>query len=243
MDFDDLQRTFFDSLYTYRVAIAVGTALVAVGLLIVALRMGWFAAARRHPARAGALLVIVLAIGLPLGYYVASPLWIRTELIEPGPAAVAVAAQTSSPRPAPPSSSTDSAPTPPAGTSQTPAGSAPVAEPTPFVARRLTGGSFRGTDDFHFGRGTASIIETAPGSYTLRFDDFSVRNGPDLYVYLSPAADDYADGALELGVLKATDGAFGYELPAGANPNDYASAIIWCKQFSHLFAVAPLEAA
>ena len=43
-------------------------------------------------------------------------------------------------------------------------------------------------------------------------------------------------------MLKATDGAFGYELPAGANPNDYASAIIWCKQFSHLFAVAPLGA-
>ncbi|OGO54873.1 MAG: hypothetical protein A2Z32_14345 [Chloroflexi bacterium RBG_16_69_14] len=240
MDFDDLLRTFFDSLYTYRIVIAVGTALVAVGLLIVAWRMGWFAAARRHPARAGALLVVMLAVGLPLGYYVASPLWIRTELIEPGP--VGVVAPTPSPRPAPTSGTADSAPTPPAKTSQSPARSAPAPEPTPFVARRLAGGSFYGTDDFHFGRGTASIIETAPGSYTLRLDAFSVRNGPDLYVYLSPVADDYADGALELGVLKATDGAFGYELPAGANPNDYASAIIWCKQFSHLFAVAPLGA-
>jgi hypothetical protein len=110
------------------------------------------------------------------------------------------------------------------------------------VARRLASGSFTGTDDFHFGRGTATIIETAPGSYTLRLEAFSVRNGPDLFVYLSPVADDYAAGALEVGRLKATDGAFGYVLPAGTNPSDFASAIIWCKQFSHLFAVAPLAA-
>jgi hypothetical protein len=100
-------------------------------------------------------------------------------------------------------------------------------------------GEFHGTDDFHFGRGTARIVETAPGRYTLRLADFSVRNGPDLYVYLSPDANDYVDGAVELGKLKATDGAFSYDLPSGTDPAEFASAIIWCKQFSHLFAVAP----
>ena len=54
---------------------------------------------------------------------------------------------------------------------------------------------------------------------------------------------DYVKGALELGKLKATDGAFGYALPPGTDPADFASALIWCKQFSHLFAVAPLEPA
>jgi len=44
------------------------------------------------------------------------------------------------------------------------------------------------------------------------------------------------------GRLKATDGAFSYELPAGTDPAEFASAIVWCKQFSHLFAVAPFEA-
>jgi hypothetical protein len=29
---------------------------------------------------------------------------------------------------------------------------------------------------------------------------------------------------------------------AGTDPADFASAIVWCKQFSHLFAVAPLAA-
>jgi len=233
MDFDALQRTFFDSLYTYRIPIAIGTTIVAVVVLAVAWRMRWFAAARRHPVRAGALLVVVLAIGLPMGWYLASPLWIRTELVEPDP--VAIVDPTPSPTPAPAAPSGSPAATPPPSSARPP-------EPTPFVARRIATGSFYGTDEFHFGRGTASIIETKPGTYTLRLEDFSVRNGPDLFVYLSPVADDYADGALELGRLKATDGAFGYELPAGTDPTDFASAIVWCKQFTHLFAVAPLAA-
>ena len=48
-------------------------------------------------------------------------------------------------------------------------------------------GMFEGADDFHFGRGDALLIETAPGAYTLRFENFSVRNGPDLFVYLERA--------------------------------------------------------
>jgi hypothetical protein len=236
MDFDDLQRTFFDSLYTYRIAVAIGATVVAVVVLLVAWRLGWFAAARRHPARAGALVVVVLAVGLPLGWYLASPLWVRTELVEPDPVAVV------DPTPSPAAVSTAAPGAPARSPAATPSATPTPTGPTPFAPRRIATGTFRGTDDFHFGRGTASIVETKPGSYTLRFEDFSVRNGPDLFVYLSPVADDYTDGALELGRLKATDGAFGYELPAGAEPADFASAIVWCKQFSHLFAVAPLAA-
>jgi electron transfer DM13 len=114
----------------------------------------------------------------------------------------------------------------------------PTPTPTPFVANVLTSGSFQGADDFHFGEGTAAIIEVAPGRFVLRFDAFSVRNGPDLYVYLSPDSAGYAGGVLELGMLKATDGSFSYELPAGTNPSTFASAVIWCKQFSVQFAVA-----
>ena len=221
----DLQRAFFDGLYTYRIPIAVGSMVVAVALIVIAWRAGWFAAARRHPARSGVLLVVILAVGLPLTWYLASPIWIRTELVEPEPAAEVVVIV--SPKPSP---SVGAVPPAPA-----------TVQPTPFAPRTITSGEFRGTDDFHFGKGTARIVETAPGTYRLRLTEFSVRNGPDLYVYLSPDANDYDDGALELGKLKATDGAFGYDLPPGTDPADFASAIIWCKQFSHLFAVAPLE--
>ena len=238
---DDLGRTFFDGLYTNRIPVAIAVGAVAVVGIVVAWRAGWFRAARRHPFRAGSLLVVVLIVGLPVGYYLASPIWIRTVLVEPGPIAAAPAVAPVTPVPtanASPTSVTGVGPgSPPPVASEAPT---PVA--TPFAARRIASGSFHGTDDFHFGRGTATIVETAPGSYVLRLEDFSVRNGPDLYVYLSPAVDDHAPGALELGRLKATDGAFGYALPAGTDPADFASAIIWCKQFSHLFAVAPLAA-
>jgi hypothetical protein len=224
---DDLARTFFDFLYDQRVAIAVASVVALVLAVLVARRLGWFRAARRHPARTGVLVVIAAAVGLPLTWYLASPIWIRTSLVEAGPSAVPLS-------PAPPASVAPSpAPTVTPILSATP-------EPTasPFAPATVATGEFVGTDEFHFGRGTASLIEVEPGRYHLRLEDFSVRNGPDLYVYLSTAADDYADDALELGTLKATDGSFGYDVPAGTDVDRFRSAIIWCKQFSHLFAVA-----
>jgi len=233
----DIERLFAVSLYPLRIPIAVGLTIGVVMLLVWARRRGWFAAARRHPGRAGALLVVALVAGLPVGYYLASPLFIRTELVEPDP----VAAARPTTRPSTPTVTV--APTASSPVASTPAAaSSPAPEATPFVPAVHASGSFSGTDEFHFGKGTASIIETAPGEYALRFKGFSVRNGPDLYVYLSPDPAGYADGALEVGALKATDGAFGYVLPKGSRPADFASAVIWCKQFAVQFAVAPLEA-
>ena len=167
-----------------------------------------------------------------MGWYLGSPIFIRTSLVEAGPPGATAAP--------PPAVSLPSHPAP----SVVPTGS-PTAPPTPstapFTATTITSGTFRGTDDFHFGHGTASIVEVEPGRYHLRLADFSVRNGPDLFVYLSPDAGGYADGALELGKLKATDGSFGYDVPDGVDPSDFESALIWCKQFSHLFAVATFD--
>ena len=239
----DIERFLATNLYPLRVPIAIALVIGLIGLLAIARRRGWFAAARRHPGRTVSLVVVTLVIGLPIGWYLGSPLFIRTELIEPAPVGVSAAVSaTPSMAPTPDEAMGDA---PPAMATTKPTAEptpAPTPEPTPFVPIALFDGSFHGADDFHFGQGTASIIETAPGRYTLRFESFSVRNGPDLYVYLSPNADGYADGALELGTLKATDGAFGYELPEGTDPADFASAVIWCKQFAVLFAVAPLEA-
>jgi hypothetical protein len=114
----------------------------------------------------------------------------------------------------------------------------PGASPAPDTNGRT--GSFSGADEFHFGSGTARLIETAPGVFTVRLQDFAVRNGPDLYVYLSPSADGYADGSVELGRLKADTGNQNYEVPAGADVTGVRSVVIWCKQFAVLFAAAPL---
>lgn len=223
---NDIART----LYELRVLVAIVSVALGVLAIAVAYRLGWLAAARRHPGRTGALAVAVLAVALPVGWYLGSPIFIRTSLVEAEPTAAPSAAVVPV---SPATPSADPAP------SVVPTG-APAAPPTPapFVATTLKTGHFSGTDDFHFGHGTASIVEVEPGSYRLRLVDFSVRNGPDLFVYLSPDADGYADDALELGRLKATDGSFGYDLPDGVDPARFRSALIWCKQFSHLFAVA-----
>jgi len=200
----DLERFLATNLYPNRVPIAIGFAVLLVVGLVVARRRGWFAAARRHPGRTGALVVLALAIGLPSGWYLGSPLFIRTSLDEPAPTAAA-----------------------------------PTATPGPGLAAPRSG-TFTGADEFHFGIGTATLIETAPGAWTVRFEDFSVRNGPDLYVYVSPDPAGYDDAAIDLGRLKATDGNFNMDLPAGSDPAGAASVVIWCKQFAVQFAVAPL---
>ena len=102
-------------------------------------------------------------------------------------------------------------------------------------------GTWEGADDFHFGEGNAEINEVEPGRYVLSLSEFSVQNGPDLFVYVSPDANGWAPDAVNLGELKATDGAFSYEIPADVDIEDIASAVVWCRAFSVLFATATLE--
>ena len=226
----DLERYLATSLYPNRVPIAIGLAVLAVIARVIAQRRGWFAAARRHPGRSGVALALALAVGLPSAWYLGSPLFTRTSLNEPAPTAAAPTAAAPTPTPGPTAGGSPTGP-PPSGT--------PAA---PELAIPRTG-TFMGADEFHFGSGTATLVETAPGTWTVRFEDFSVRNGPDLYVYVSPDPAGYDDAALELGRLKATDGSFNMDLPPGSQPADAASVVIWCKQFAVQFAVAPLSPA
>ncbi len=222
----DLERLFAASLYPNRVPIAIALAAMGVLLLLIARRRGWFAAARRHPARTAAVAVIALAIGVPSAWYLGSPLFVRTSLNEPAPVARPVDAPSAAPTTG--ASVRPDASAGPAATAST----AQLAEPRT--------GTFTGADDFHFGSGTATLIESSPGAWTVRFEDFSVRNGPDLYVYVSTDPGGYADGAISIGTLRATDGNFNMDLPAGVVPDGAASIVIWCKQFTVQFAVAPL---
>lgn len=232
----DLANDLAQALYEQRIAVAVLSVIAFIAVVVVARQLGWFAAAARHPGRTAVAGFAALVVLAPVTWYLASPIFIRTELVEPAP----VGAVTTSPSP-----TSVVTPAPPATSGPSPdATPDPTPDPTPapFVPSTIATGEFQGTDEFHFGDGTASIVEIEPGRYHLRLDDFSVRNGPDLYVYLSPDPDGYADDALELGLLKATDGSFGYDLPEGVDPARFRSAIIWCKQFSHLFATAALGA-
>jgi hypothetical protein len=226
------------NLYAWREPIAIVSVLFAIGLVVLAWRLDWLGWARRHPARAATSIAVFLVVALPVTWYLASPVFLRTSLVEAAPT-VASSAAPSTAVPTPAATVAPSAQVAPTAAPSPTA--APTPSPTPFAPHAVASGEFSGTDEFHFGRGTATILEVEPGRFHLRLEDFSVRNGPDLFVYLSPAADDWTKDAVELGRLKATDGSFGYDLPEGVDPADFRSAIIWCKQFSHLFATAPFD--
>lgn len=233
----ELERTFASSLYPLRIPIAIGLGLAFVAFIGVARRRGWLAAARRHRVRSAALALALVGLAGPTGWYLGSPLFIRTSLVEPAPV-IGPAATDMAFGPAIPAASDEPARP---GAPPAPAGPAtPSNAPLPALAP-VRAGTFKGADDFHFGSGEARLIETAPGEWVVRFEDFSVRNGPDLFVYLSPDPDGYAEGVIELGRLKATDGSFNTRVPAGADVSNARSVVIWCKQFSVQFAVAKLR--
>jgi Electron transfer DM13 len=103
-------------------------------------------------------------------------------------------------------------------------------------------GEFVGAGDgTHNAEGVAKEISTEDGRKFIRFENFKVTNGPDLYVYL--ATDQSASDFVDIGKLKANNGNQNYEIPDGTDLAKYKTVVIWCKAFSVLFGSAELTAA
>jgi len=105
-------------------------------------------------------------------------------------------------------------------------------------------GAFIGADALHRGSGTAKIITDSSGKKILRLEeDFSVTNGPDLYVYLTknenPSSEDDLGDLINLGRLKGNQGSQNYE--TNVDIDAYNTVVIWCQQFGVLFAHAVLK--
>jgi hypothetical protein len=112
----------------------------------------------------------------------------------------------------------------------------------PAGPKVLSMGQLQRVDDLHRGTGPVSVIELDGKTY-LRFEDVAIQNGPDLHVYLARGMGGAYDGSrdLYLGALKATNGSFNYELPAGTPLADYRSVVVWCRAFTVLFTWADLR--
>ena len=191
-------------------------------------RLPWFLGA---PAFAAAVLVGAFATN-----YLGADYFERTRLDEVNPlTGLAAAPAVQSPQ-ATASPATPAASTPPKGTATSVAAS-PAASGPQLLAR----GEFQDGDPGHRGSGMASIGRDAAGNLVLVLEDFSVTNGPDLRVILSPDAEGGGDG-IDLGKLKATDGTFSYAIPAGTDLSQYRSVTIWCAAFPTIFAYATLGA-
>lgn len=160
----------------------------------------------------------------------------------------------------PPSQATSAAPEPPVTRpSLTPTPSTPPPTATPAIpqptspptstlspspspsAGVVASGSFRNGAPGHNGSGAVQAQRLADGKINLFLSNFSVTNGPDLYVVLSVSGDgDYSGGDLLVARLKANNGSQNYTLPDGIDIGRYRSVSIWCKSFDVVFAYAPL---
>jgi len=113
---------------------------------------------------------------------------------------------------------------------------------------QVSAGQFQNISARYQGAGTVGLIETDSGAVQLHFDaSFAVTPGPDLEVWLINGDVPTSSGQvlsqeyLSLGALRSPNGAQAYELPEGANAEDYDAVIIWCEDFSVLFTVAALN--
>lgn len=183
--------------------------------------------------------IVLSLVGFAVLWYLVSPLFINTRVNEALPASAqaviakeppamktAVADQTMHPM-----NEVMPLSTPAAGQSSTPT--------------LLQQASFYNV--VHEGKGKAEIFRLSDGMTILRLEDFQVLNGPDLHVYLVPAATIAPNigqdlpGYVDLGKLKGNQGAQNYTIPAGVQPANFRSVVIWCQPFKVPFIAATFK--
>jgi hypothetical protein len=177
-------------------------------------------------------IVIAAIIGLPVAWYLLSPLWINVQVDEAFPTALPVDVSVQA----------------------TQAMSTAMAEPDKMMEEPmpetdmalLAEGSFY--DIIHLGSGQALVYQLADGSRILRLEDFEVDNGPELHIYLAPIEPIPASigveipGSVDLGLLKGNIGDQNYEIPSDLDLSQFKSIVIWCQPFRVPFIAAPLAA-
>ncbi len=115
------------------------------------------------------------------------------------------------------------------------------------TATAVASGQFQDADARHQGDGTATIATTADGDTILQLSEFSVTPGPDLEVWLVVDGSPATSGAVlasqwvSLGRLQSPQGTQTYSIPADVDVSAYGSVVIWCEDFSVLFATATLN--
>ncbi len=245
--FGALEEFFSGTVYPHRYPVALVLIILLAGSTYLVWHLRWYRELWGHKYLTAAVGVPIILIASFGGYYTLSPLWQRSSLCEDNPLTADVdesqfEGERCDQALIAADGATDELPTSTRLVEPTATPPSATAEATAsFEPRVLSQGTWVGADEFHYARGAALLLETEPGVYTVRVEDFSVLNGPDLFVYLSPNPDGYDDSALNLGNLKATDGAFNYELPAGTDVSNFKSVIVWCRQFGVLFGHATLD--
>lgn len=114
-------------------------------------------------------------------------------------------------------------------------------------------GTFTTIDAVRQAEGTVTVYEVigeggTQSSYVIRLENFVVRNGPDLHVYLSAHPQPLTleelqlnrDYYIDLGLLQGMVGSQNYELAAGFDMNEVQSVVIFSLEYQEVFSSAQL---
>lgn len=181
--------------------------------------------------------VVIAVIGLPIAWYLGSPLFLSKKVGEAFPISATAEVPPGMTR-----QQVEDAMMRASQVQTTVTDAMPSSNVTPAVVRR---GMLVNVDGFHRGSGVATVYRTG-GRLVLRLDPFNVTNGPDLYVYLAgnPAPRNTAQlhdaGAVEVARLKGNIGAQNYSLPAALDLSKLKSVVIYCRRFHVVFSTAEL---
>ena len=176
---------------------------------------------RTRALRAAAVAsAVLLAI---IGWYLGSPLFIRTTANEALPSVTVTT-------------------TPRASSSAPPSSTVAALTETPVTV--LARGALQRVDDLHNGKGAVLLLRAGEPRY-VRFEEVAITNAPDVHVYLSrETGGKWSDAtSLYLGPLRATNGSFNYDIPAGTDLAPYKSVVVWCRAFAVLVTWADLTPA
>jgi hypothetical protein len=117
----------------------------------------------------------------------------------------------------------------------------------PRAPQKIAEGNLVRVDSIHYGEGIVQLLQTSTDEQIVRFDNVTIGNGPDLYVYVSDSTEptnklESLGNYANLGKLKGNIGSQNYTLPSseelGFEPR---TVIVWCKRFEVLFTYAVLK--
>jgi hypothetical protein len=123
-------------------------------------------------------------------------------------------------------------------------------------AEAIATGEFTRLDPVRWAQGAITIYQQVDESKILRFENFSVANGPGLRVALTtnipePAEDATEDevidpvenirtNGLDLGALLGTTGNQNYAIPPEIDISQYDNVVIYSPTLEMIYSVAPL---
>ncbi|MBF0705734.1 DM13 domain-containing protein [Alkalihalobacillus hwajinpoensis] len=99
-------------------------------------------------------------------------------------------------------------------------------------------GMFVDGDDTHHASGDVTSFYTDSKQW-VRFENFEVTNGPDLYTVLVKEGQSTDEGTI-LGKLKGNVGSQNYRIPDSSSLEEGDRIVVWCKAFEVDFGFAEL---